>query len=190
MRKTLPIFYLNFLIYIELFHYMNSKSLVKFYHFLITTIYFITEMSNVIADTLEHYKKKMRSVPDGQPPLSKPEINDFMTAASVKFTEQDVDLAYDLLQNTWTRETRFDDFLLFVDQLNKTDSNSILRELFDSLDSNHDGVLQYEEVLSGFKSLGIEISEEEVNKIFKEADENGNQVLEFDEFARVVGDYS
>lgn len=145
-------------------------------------------MSNVDASTLDIYKKKLRSTPNGQPPLTKLEIQDFFTAAKTKFTEKDVDLAYDLLQNTWTQETRYDDFILYVDELNKSDSTKILRELFDSLDSNHDGVLQYQEILDGFKSLGIEITDDEVNKIFKEADANGDQVLQFDEFVKVVGE--
>lgn len=146
-------------------------------------------MTNVDAATREIYKKKLRSTPNGQPPLTKLEIHDFFTAAKSNFTEKDVDLAYDLLQNTWSQETRYDDFIIYVDELNKSDSTKILRELFDSLDANHDGVLQYQEVLDGFKSLGIEITEDEVNKIFKEADANGDQVLEFDEFVKVVGEH-
>lgn len=147
-------------------------------------------MSHFIGETFEIYKKKLNAAPAGQPPLTKLEIQDFFTAAGAKFSEKDVDLAYDLLTTTWPRETRFEDFTLFVDELNKSEPNKILRELFDSLDSNHDGVLQYEEVLQGFKSLGIEITDDEVNKIFKEADANGDQVLQFDEFVRVIGDLS
>ena len=144
---------------------------------------------NSIKASLDHYKKKLWAAPEGQPPLTKLEINDFMTAAGVKFTEKDVDLAYDLLMNTWTRQTRFEDLVYYTDQLNKASSDTIIRELFDSLDSNHDGVLQYEEVLVGFQSLGIDINEEEVNKIFKEADNNGDHVLDFNEFVKVAGDH-
>ncbi|KAK8896456.1 hypothetical protein M9Y10_014356 [Tritrichomonas musculus] len=146
-------------------------------------------MANVDSATREIYKKKLRSTPNGEPPLTKLEIQDFFTAAGSHFTEKDVDLAYDLLQNAWSQDTRYDDFILYVDELNKSDSTKVLRELFDSLDRNHDGVLQYEEVLDGFKSLGIEITDDEVNKIFKEADSNGDQVLQFDEFIKVVGEH-
>ncbi|OHT10499.1 Calmodulin [Tritrichomonas foetus] len=138
-------------------------------------------------ETREHYKKKLLSAPDGQPPLTKHEIQDIFAASGAQANDQDVDLAYDLLMNTWAHESRFDDLMMFIDQVKKTDSTAILKELFDSLDANNDGVLQYDEVLNGFQSLGIEISPEEVNQIFADADENGNQLLEFDEFAKVVG---
>ena len=144
-------------------------------------------MSSAPSEVLSHYKAKLANAPDGQPPLTKTEIQDLLIHSGVTPNDHDVDLAYDLLTNTWSHDNRFDDLLMFIDQVKKTDQHAILKELFESLDENKDGVLQVDEVINGFKSLGIEITEEEVKNLFKEADENGNQLLEFHEFEKVVG---
>lgn len=132
------------------------------------------------------YQRKFLESKSDTSPLTKLEIHDVLTAAGGNPSDSDVNLAYELLCNT---KYGYEDFMLLVDQLVQADSTEVLRELFDSLDSNHDGVLQYEEVLNGFKSLGIEITPDEVNQIFKDADENGDQVLQFDEFVKVVGQH-
>ena len=119
-------------------------------------------------------------------PLTKEETKRLLVAAGVTVTDADVNLCHELMTNVWAKDKIFEEMVMFIDQLLSDDTEKIVRELFDSLDANHDGVLSEEEVVNGFKTLGIEISEEEVKGLFKAADENANQFLEFEEFRKAI----
>ena len=137
--------------------------------------------------TKEELQAKLAKAEEGKDPLTRDEIRSLLESANLNVKDSDVNLCYELLTNVWKKSTMFDDLMLFIDQLVSADKAALIKELFDSLDSNHDGVLSEEEVRNGFKSLGIELSSEEVNGLFVAADENASNVLEFEEFAKVVG---
>ena len=119
-------------------------------------------------------------------PLAKDEIKKLLNAAGVTVTDADVNLCYELMTNVWSKDNLYEDMIMFIDQLLSDDTTKVVRELFDALDENHDGVLSEEEVRNGFHTLGIDISEEEVCGLFKAADENSNHLLEFEEFLKAV----
>jgi solute carrier family 25 phosphate transporter 23/24/25/41 len=57
-----------------------------------------------------------------------------------------------------------------------------LRRVFDSLDSNNDGSLDFHDLQQGFRKAGVNINDEQVRKMIEVADDNKNQKIEFDEF--------
>lgn len=61
-----------------------------------------------------------------------------------------------------------------------------LLEAFKSFDSNHDGYLSPAELALAMQALGIPCTLAEAEEKVREADVNGDGVLEFEEFARTV----
>lgn len=142
-----------------------------------------------ITETLKsRIQNKIAAAKPDEPVFTKDEIKEILIEAGSQGNQSDVDLAFDIYNNAKSK-TLYHDFIIFVQQVVRADSRNTLRELFESLDANHDGVLQFDEVLNGFHELGISITPEEVSALFKEADENGDQVLQFDEFVHVVSKY-
>lgn len=95
--------------------------------------------------------------------------------------------AMEIISSTDDREKAACLFVEFVDQCVADMSRKLLRELFDSLDENQDGVLQFNEVKNGFASLGVQLTDEELHELFTQADGNGDEVLQFEEFVTAVG---
>ncbi|GMN44172.1 hypothetical protein TIFTF001_013373 [Ficus carica] len=61
-----------------------------------------------------------------------------------------------------------------------------LREIFRSFDGNGDGSLTAEELGSMLRSLGLSPSPEQVEALIRQADGNGNGLVEFSEFVGLV----
>ena len=66
-------------------------------------------------------------------------------------------------------------------RLNGNDINN-LKNFFVAFDKNNDGNISKEEFGKGLKNIGIKISEEELNQIFKTIDTNNNNIIEYTEF--------
>jgi len=61
-----------------------------------------------------------------------------------------------------------------------------LRHVFDSLDVNKDGSLDFNELQQGFRKAGFNYNDEQVRKMIEAADTNKNSTVEFDEFYKFV----
>jgi len=60
-----------------------------------------------------------------------------------------------------------------------------LRETFEAFDADHSGMVSGDEIKAMALSLGIVISEDELEKMIKEADQDGNNEIDFDEFKNI-----
>ena len=65
--------------------------------------------------------------------------------------------------------------------------NDPVWQLFQSFDSNHDGLLSAEELRAGMVTLGESFTDDEISAALKEADLDGNQYIDFEEFKRMMG---
>eukprot|EP01111_Echinosteliopsis_oligospora_P004549 TRINITY_DN1754_c0_g2_i2.p2 TRINITY_DN1754_c0_g2~~TRINITY_DN1754_c0_g2_i2.p2 ORF type:complete len:426 (+),score=104.27 TRINITY_DN1754_c0_g2_i2:1351-2628(+) len=82
------------------------------------------------------------------------------------------------------------------DTSSSEDSNKRnLRNVFDSLDVNKDGSLDFHELQRGFKAAGLNYNDDQVHKMIESIDANKNHQIEFDEFyqfasGRTGGDHN
>ncbi|XP_002715499.1 mitochondrial adenyl nucleotide antiporter SLC25A24 isoform X2 [Oryctolagus cuniculus] len=72
------------------------------------------------------------------------------------------------------------DFEEFVRYLQ--DHEKKMKLAFNSLDRNSDGMIEASEVIAAVKSLGIDISEVQANKILKSIDADGTMTIDWDEW--------
>ena len=72
----------------------------------------------------------------------------------------------------------------FEQQLNNVDYD-MLRKTFEAFDADGSGAVDFEEVEAMVASMGMVISPLELYDMLKEADEDGNEVIDFDEFKKI-----
>lgn len=72
--------------------------------------------------------------------------------------------------------------LLFM----KSEHEARLRRIFDVIDENGSGGIDFHELYSAFSMLGIQIPEEELQRFFDFIDIDGNGVVNFEEFCYLV----
>ncbi|CAF0745961.1 unnamed protein product [Adineta ricciae] len=63
-----------------------------------------------------------------------------------------------------------------------------LKEAFDVFDTDGSGMISASELSNIFRALNINVNNSQLNQLVKQMDENGSGQVEFDEFARVMGE--
>jgi calcium-dependent protein kinase len=63
-----------------------------------------------------------------------------------------------------------------------------MRQMFEKIDVNFDGKLTKQEVIDGFREMGIDNYLEEAEQIFKRADFDDNGTIEFSEWCTATMD--
>ena len=61
-----------------------------------------------------------------------------------------------------------------------------MRKIFNTFDSNENGVLSIEELSGLLSKLGVEFSRKELIAVFKLLDNNNNGAIDFEEFSQFV----
>merc|ERR1712045_213221 len=64
----------------------------------------------------------------------------------------------------------------------------IFQEAFDFFDRDSDGQITKDEILTVMTNLGVEVSEEDLDKRMKEFDKDHNGIVEFSEFVYLMKD--
>lgn len=62
-----------------------------------------------------------------------------------------------------------------------------VRDIFDRFDADSSGWIDEEELANAFAGMGIETSSDQLHGLFKEADINKDQQINFEEFYKVIG---
>eukprot|EP01132_Coremiostelium_polycephalum_P002091 gene2091-2578_t len=61
-----------------------------------------------------------------------------------------------------------------------------LRTIFDKFDADKDGAINKQELKKGFKESGMDIKDEQINKMVEIADLNNNHMIEWEEFYNIL----
>ena len=65
-------------------------------------------------------------------------------------------------------------------------SDSDIRAAFRRFDANNSGKLDYRELRTALRGLGVDVNEREAVRVLQSYDEDGNGLMELDEFSRLV----
>lgn len=82
---------------------------------------------------------------------------------------------------------KFIDCYLSYNFINPEEVDKI-RKVFKLLDSNNNGMLTKNDLISGFKKSKINMNQEELDNFLKKIDGNNNGMIEFEEFIRICSD--
>ena len=66
-------------------------------------------------------------------------------------------------------------------------TNDDLRDMFEMLDSERSGLLDLQEMTTGFRALGLNPTEEHLDDIFRKANIVDDNKIDLDEFVRLFG---
>ena len=64
------------------------------------------------------------------------------------------------------------------------EEENTIKTVFRYLDKNNKGIISIETMKTGLEEIGVNISDEELKKIFDEVDEDGSEFIEYQEFIR------
>ena len=74
----------------------------------------------------------------------------------------------------------------FVDTSESAFGQIVLKQMFEAADKDSNGTLDREEVRAALHALGFKfIKDKQIDQIFSRADENGDEVIDFEEFVKV-----
>ena len=164
---------------------------------------FIALMCPTASDIIEKFRSKYRNLNDvkaafkrfdsnGDGALSKDELFSAMKSSGESYTEIEVDAIFSLGDADGDGEITLEEFInmmspsaaTVVMKLSKTFKNiSDVKEAFKKIDSNCDGLLSKEEMMS---SSGNKFDSEEINAIFELGDTNGDGEIDMGEFISIM----
>lgn len=75
---------------------------------------------------------------------------------------------------------------LMARKMNNTDKDAEIREAFNVFDKDGSGKISSEELRHIMKSLGEDLTEEEIHQMIREADTNGDGEIDYEEFVRML----
>ncbi|KAI5454061.1 Calcium-binding component of the spindle pole body (SPB) half-bridge [Naganishia albida] len=61
-----------------------------------------------------------------------------------------------------------------------------IKEAFDLFDTDHDGAIDYHELKVAMRALGFELKKAEVLKLIRDHDRQGDDLMEFDDFNKIM----
>ncbi|XP_045182503.1 neo-calmodulin-like [Mercenaria mercenaria] len=123
---------------------------------------------------------------DGDKSLSTEEISKALKSMGVCLTYKEIQVALKDIGKNKHGKIEFKEFREFLIRQYKSKSlEAQARESFRIFDRDGNGTIDRKELKHAMKMLGEELSDEEVEQMMKEADENGDGKINFEEFLRL-----
>ena len=80
---------------------------------------------------------------------------------------------------------------IFIAKITREEEIKKLKEIFNQIDTKNEGTIRIEEIKNTFNSIGIQINEQELNKLWKGLDFHGDGYVNYTEFlAALISQYS
>jgi len=121
--------------------------------------------------------------------ISSEELGCVLRTLGHQHTAKEVD---DMIKNADTNENggvEYDEFITMMKRFQESDDTSEAeakkREAFDVFDMDGNGYIDKHELRFVMRRLGENLSDEDIKAMFKEADLNGDGLIDFEEFSRL-----
>lgn len=145
----------------------------------------VDQMTAALRDTFQAFDE------DGDGTISPQEITSFLHTFGENLTHTQLDGIMRELDANRNGLIDFDEFVSLMSVRSKAtgaplDEESDLREAFKVFDLDGNGTINAEELRSTMNSIRVYLTDEELDLMMQEADEDGNGVIDFQEFRRVI----
>ncbi|KAH1194162.1 Calmodulin-like protein 11 [Glycine max] len=107
--------------------------------------------------------------------LREEQIGEFLEAFCLFDKDGDVQLKVDVVN-----------CVLYVWTEKETEAEEELKEAFRVFDKDHDGYISPSELRSVMRTIGEKVTDEEVEQMVKEADLDGDGLIDYEEFVRMM----
>merc|ERR1711962_833782 len=115
--------------------------------------------------------------------ISKDELHNVMSSFGYDVTQKELDEMVKLVDADGNDLIDFHEFSSLMEgYLSVVDVDQEIRNLFAIIDINQDGFLSAKEIRSMMKKLGEKPRKKDIRKMMKEADNNGDGKISYDEF--------
>jgi Ca2+-binding EF-hand superfamily protein len=138
----------------------------------------------IIFETNTELISLAHSLSDGDGTISPQEITTFMRNLGQNPTRAQLDEIMNELDVNHDGSIDFDEFTLLMSARSKatdsmTDDESELRDAFRVFDKDGNGTINADELKLTMKNIGVHLTDEELDLMMKEADEDKNGVIDF-----------
>ena len=127
---------------------------------------------------------------DGSGTISPHELARVMRSLGQNPTKQEINEMMSGFDENSDGEIDFDEFLtLYAGSMNSADDEEFIAWAFEAFDKDNSGRLSADEIRDVIRCMGDELTEEEVAEIMDRGDTDGDGLLSFQEFTRlIIGD--
>ena len=127
---------------------------------------------------------------DGSGTISPHELARVMRSLGQNPTKQEINEMMSGFDENSDGEIDFDEFLtLYAGSMNSADDEEFIAWAFEAFDKDSSGKLSADEIRDVIRCMGDELTEEEVAEIMDRGDTDGDGLLSFQEFTRlIIGD--
>lgn len=124
---------------------------------------------------------------DGSGSISKSELGIVLSNLGTRCTSTELDEMMDEVDQDGNGEIDFSEFVaMMARQALYEDSNQELHDAFKVFDIDGDGEISATEIKTIMKQLGQHLEDDEVDIIIGEADTDGNGLINYEEFVKIM----
>ncbi|KAH8693870.1 putative calmodulin [Talaromyces proteolyticus] len=124
---------------------------------------------------------------DGNGDITAEELGEVMHSLGQNPTETELQDIVNELDVDHTGTIDFQEFLAFMaHKVVETDDEAELREAFRVFDQDGSGSIDAEEIRRVMKSIGENLTDEEIDDMIRQADANGDGTIDYEEFVNLL----